>query len=345
MTLPVNPAPAFTSSVWGIHDAQFEGSQLPTGCGYYRVVLPLQQLAAHGWKTRCQPYTPPPEVAEYKLITAERLDRPQVLGHWRRLRATHRLAYELDDDVWNIDITNFAAYTTFSRYAVQDAVESAIQATELVTVTTEPLAEVVRKQTGHPNVKVIGNYIPESLLDMERPRREHVTIGYAGGASHAMDVALIASSVRKVMDTDPKLRFNSLGVDYRPTLGHNHARHTAWEDATADYYQHLDFDIGLAPLAPTRFNESKSALKALEYGALGIPVVASNFGPYPGYVIDGVTGFLAGSKKEWRDRIRELAADAGLRESMGVKAKELAAQHTIEGNWWRWRDVYQEVLQ
>jgi glycosyltransferase involved in cell wall biosynthesis len=57
-----------------------------------------------------------------------------------------------------------------------------------------------------------------------------------------------------------------------------------------------------------------------------------------------VTGFLVRSKSEWRDRIRELVADEDLRESMGAKARELAAQHTIEGNWHRWAAAYQEVL-
>ena len=336
----------FTSSVWGIHDAQTATDKaLPSGCGYYRVTLPLDQLAAHGWKVKYQAFTPPPEVAQYRLIVAERLDKPEVLGAWRRLRQRHRLAYEIDDDVWNVDVTNFAAYSVYTRYAVQDAVEAAIAVSDLVTVTCEPLAEVIRAHTSHPNIKVIPNYVPSSLLEMERPRREHVTIGWGGGASHAMDIAMIATTVRKVLDTDPRLRLHNIGVDYRPTLGHNHARHTKWEDWPGDYYQHLDFDIGLAPLASTKFGESKSYLKALEYAALGIPVVASNFGPYPGFVVDGVTGFLAGSKKEWRDRIRELVADADLRETMGAKARELAALHTIEGNWHKWAAAYQEVLQ
>jgi glycosyltransferase involved in cell wall biosynthesis len=321
---------------------------MPTGCGYFRITLPLDQLAAHGWKVHYQAFTPPAEVAGYRLIVGERLDRPQVLGAWRRLRQGHRLAYEIDDDVWNVDVTNFNAYSVFSRLSVIDAVESSIVTSDLVTVTTEALAETVRARTDHPNVKVIGNYLPASVLTTERKRSKHVTIGYAGGASHAMDIATIATSVRKVLDRDPSLRLHVVGVDYRPTLGHNHAYHTKWVDNPADYClgmaQSLDFDIGLAPLAPTRFNYSKSHLKALEYAAMGIPVVASDFGPYPGFVIDGVTGFLVTTKQQWRDRIRELVADADLRESMGAKARELAAQHTIEGNWQKWAGAYQEVL-
>jgi glycosyltransferase involved in cell wall biosynthesis len=61
-------------------------------------------------------------------------------------------------------------------------------------------------------------------------------------------------------------------------------------------------------------------------------------------VIDGVTGFLVSKKGQWVDRIRLLAADDALRESMGAKAREIAAQHTIEGNWHKWAAVYQEAL-
>jgi glycosyltransferase involved in cell wall biosynthesis len=92
------------------------------------------------------------------------------------------------------------------------------------------------------------------------------------------------------------------------------------------------------------FNSSKSFVKAAELGALGIPVIASDVPAYREYVIDGVTGFLVSTQKQWRARLRELAADEALRESMGAKAKELAAQHTVEGNWRRWADAYTPLL-
>lgn len=334
----------FTSSVWGIHDAQSVESPLPTGCGFYRVTLPLDQLALHGWKVRYQPFTPPPEVGEYKLIVAERLDKPEVLGDWRRFRQRHRLVYELDDDVWSVDQANVAAHQVYRNDSVQDAVQMACAISDLVTVTCEPLAEMIRSKTGQQNVAVIPNFVPESMLALERPRREHVTIGWAGGVSHTWDVSLIGRAVRTVMDQDPSLRLHIIGSDFRPTFGHSGARYTNWEPVVPDYYPKIDFDIGLAPLAETKFNESKSPLKALEYGALGIPVIASRFGPYADYVQDGVTGFLVSKEKQWRDRIRELAADAGLRETMGKNARELAAQNTIEGNWQRWADAYRSIL-
>jgi glycosyltransferase involved in cell wall biosynthesis len=243
-----------------------------------------------------------------------------------------------------VDQTNHVAYQVYSRYHVLDAVEIACQVADLVTVSTQPLAEVIRKQTGHPNVKVIGNYIPEFVLGLERHQPEHVTIGWTGGASHTLDVAMIARAVRRCMNTDKTLRLHVIGTDFRPTFGHTHARLTHWEADPRDYYKHLDFDIGLAPITSSTFNESKSFLKALEYAAMGIPVIASDFGPYPEFVQHGVTGFLAKRDKDWRDYIRELAADRELRETMGKKARELAAQYTIEGNWQKWASAYEEVL-
>ena len=337
--------PAAPLSVWGIHDSQNPPNDpRPSGCGYFRIVLPFDQLKANGWKAEYATNTPPARVAEFKVLVAERLDKPEVLGDWRRRKLQHKLVYELDDDLWHVSPLNTMAYRTYGIRSVQDAAAMCCTFSDMVTVSTEPLAEEVRKQSGNDNVVVIPNFISAALLEMERPRREHFTIGWMGGASHSLDLAVVAPAVRRVMEADTSLRLHVVGSDFRPTLGQIRARHTKWEACPADMYRHLDFDVGLAPIEATQFNESKSYLKALEYGALGIPVIASDFGPYREFVVDGVTGFLVGKEKQWRDRIRLLAADADLRESMGAKARELAAQHTIEGNWDKWAAAYRSLL-
>lgn len=341
----VDAPAAFTPSVWGIHDSQNPPRDpRPSGCGYFRIVMPFDQLRANGWKAEYATNTPPARVAEFRVLVAERLDKPEVLGDWRRRRLQHKLVYELDDDLWHVSPLNWAAYRTYGLNSVKDAAAMCCRFSDLVTVTTEPLAAEVRRQSGNPNVQVIPNYISASLLSMERPRREHVTIGWMGGASHTLDLAQVAPAVRRVMEQDQSLRLHVVGSDFRPTLGMIRSRHTQWEAHPHDMYKHLDFDIGLAPIEHSQFNESKSYLKALEYAALGIPVIASNFGPYPEFVIDGVTGFLVSKERHWRDRIRLLATDADLRESMGTKARELAAQHTIEGNWQKWAAAYGSLL-
>jgi len=110
-----------------------------------------------------------------------------------------------------------------------------------------------------------------------------------------------------------------------------------------DYYAKIDFDIGLAPLKATKFSAAKSAIKALEYAALGIPVVASDTPPYNDFVIDGVTGWLVRKDHEWAVRLRELINDEAMRTEMGTKAKEQASRHTIQEHWDDWATAYQGV--
>ena len=101
-------------------------------------------------------------------------------------------------------------------------------------------------------------------------------------------------------------------------------------DDPRGYYETMNFDIGLAPLVDNAFNISKSFLKPLEMNALGIPVLASDVGPYRGYVKDGVNGFLIRQDHEWLKRLSELASDDGLREKMSASARERAREWTIE---------------
>ena len=69
----------------GMHD--------DTGCGFYRVRLPLDQLAAHGHEVKrilgsdanwsiC---------SDWPLIVGQRIDKREALGTWRRLAMRSRL--------------------------------------------------------------------------------------------------------------------------------------------------------------------------------------------------------------------------------------------------------------
>jgi hypothetical protein len=249
--VPASGAPA----VWGIHDTQPDDSGRPSGCGFYRIVLPLRTLKANGWDTRWQAGTPPPESAPYRLVVGERLDRAEAQGHWRRLRARHRLVYEIDDDVFHVDPTNHMAYRVYGQPGVQDVVSHLAATSDLVTVTTEPLAEVMREH--NPNVAVLPNCVPGWLCDHPRPRNTKPVVGWTGGASHTLDIAMIAETVREFMRTRPDWDLHIVGTDFRPTLHLLTARFTRWEPDPEDYYRKLDFDIGLCPLTGSVFDAGK----------------------------------------------------------------------------------------
>lgn len=319
------------------------------------MILPHRELEKHGWDVtfagshvgRGNGFTTA-ETLGHDVIVAQRIDKPGTAFVWRECRtAFSRLVYEQDDDVFAIGKHNWNAYRVYQQEQVRDTCQHAMEVSDLVTTTTETLAEVLREHNS--NVHVLPNCIPEWVCDAERTRNDRPRVGWMGGGSHGLDVGLVASPVRRFLKRFPGWDLHLVGTDYRPTFKVPAKRSvfTQWVQVNDDqftYYRLPDFDIGLAPLTPDVFNQSKSPLKALEYGALGIPVIASDWGPYRDYVRHGETGFLVRRDHEWLKYMSELAADPDLRESMGQKAREQAREHTIEGNWQRWDAAYKSLF-
>lgn len=318
--------------IFGFHDQ--------SGCGQYRVIMPLHALERHGHEIKLQLGGTGEAAQGFQVVIGQRMDKHDALPIWRRLKAASRLVYEIDDDVFSVDTVNWMAHRVYSKALPQDTVIHAAEVADLVTVTTEPLAEVMRQF--NPNVAVLPNHVPTEILELERPRRDKLVVGWAGGASHAADIAMIAAQVRRFLDRTPS-ELHLIGTDYSETF-RRPARFTKWDPDLMAYYRNVDFDIGLCPLTGTKFDASKSHIKALECAALGIPVIASDVEAYRDFVIDGVTGFLVKREHEWFKRLTELANDPDLRESMGAKAKEHAAAWTIEKGWNLWEQAYRGLL-
>jgi hypothetical protein len=243
--------------VWGVHDFDpFSGS--PSGCGWYRVILPLSHLAANGWNAAWREGVPPPAADGYKVLVAQRLDKPEALPIWRRSRLSHRLVYETDDDWFSIDPSRFSGFSN-GRGVFLDSVVHAAQVADIVTVSTGPLAEVMARETGHRDIRVLGNCVPGALLGLERNRnRRKVVIGWGGGATHAPDLALVTPALREFLASHKNAELHMMGADFREQVGCP-VRFTEWvpADASLAYYRGIDFDIGLAPLTGTRFDASK----------------------------------------------------------------------------------------
>lgn len=86
------------------------------------------------------------------------------------------------------------------------------------------------------------------------------------------------------------------------------------------------FDIGIMPLVSDKKTIGKSALKAIEYMACGIPPVISPVGENRHLVRDGQNGFLANSTGEWVEKLRLLAKDKNLRQRLGTAAQSTVRQ-------------------
>lgn len=324
------------------------------GGGYYRMRQPLDELARHGHETSCAMAKSDVTADDADLIVGQFIGGQSVitgtsgvavsavvLVHhwWRNLARDAKLVYELDDDPFEVEPHN-PQYFHYANPVAHDSITHCLQVASLVTVSTPALAE--RLRTINPNIVVLQNRIDESMLSMQRPKRDKLTVGWAGSLSHLDDIKECAYGLRRTLDHhDVEAHF--IGADFRRLVGRP-IRFTPWCLKTTDYYNLIDFDIGIAPLLPTRFAETKSHIKALEYAALGIPVIASDAAPYRDFVIDGVTGWLVRYEHEWAKRLHELINDDAMRTEMGAAARKLAAQWTIQTGYKDWESAYEGVL-
>jgi len=87
-----------------------------------------------------------------------------------------------------------------------------------------------------------------------------------------------------------------------------------------------DFDVGVMPLLDEPFARGKCAMKALEYMAMGIPVVASPVGENCRVVKPGINGFLASTCTEWSNALEMLINDGSLRRAMGKRGRKMVEE-------------------
>lgn len=218
-----------------------------------------------------------------------------------------------------------------------------------ITCTSEALAEVGRRWNERVYV------YPNSLLfddfhhfDIRR-KPDEVRVLWQGGYSHFPDFYPLRSAFGEAARRMPQIKWVILGTLFNcvydnipmPLVEFHH-----WVDFTQFHIKYctLAFDINIAPLADTRFNASKSAIKFYEAAALKVPTLAQDSGPYR-EIIDGDTGLLFKTREEFVDKLEMLVKDADLRAKIGQRAYDWVREYRdAEKNVVALADFYRTLL-
>ena len=140
---------------------------------------------------------------------------------------------------------------------------------------------------------------------------------YMGTATHDQDFAVILSALDEVV----KLRPNSFELTIIGAVARPPNRRwlqyvnppqtaTAYPRFARWLLQQPPWDVGLAPLADTPFNNCKSDIKFLEYTALGVLSVVSDCTPYRASAIkSGGAVLVKNASNNWRDTFLNLIDD------------------------------------
>jgi hypothetical protein len=164
-----------------------------------------------------------------------------------------------------------------------------------------------------------------------------VRILIMGTATHDGDFALVERALDQVKTVFAEhVAIDLIGISTRGDLPAWANRPSVPPNASASYPGFVNWitqqhwDIGIAPLADTPFNRSKSAIKTLDYAAIGLPVLASDRLVYRGSLADGPGGWLVpDGEAAWFVAISRLIRSAALRRQLADGARTGLARFTL----------------
>jgi glycosyltransferase involved in cell wall biosynthesis len=301
----------------------------------FRIGLPFPLLDPTRFETAVG--TPGSDIFEYDVVFAHRLAGRSDL--WRHLCANYPdvlCVYDMDDDLLAVDPENTTCYRIFHPLAQET--RRNVEAADIVTVSSPVLAE--RYEKINPNVVVLPQVIPDGMCDWPRPAEDRpLTVGWAGSMHKQQDWPGIAEALQRFARIQPDVRFRMYGGDYTRGLLAGRCEFVPFTDPLT-YWRSLAFDIGIAPLVDTPFNRGKTTTKLLEYGAAGIPTVASAIGQYVEWIDEGVNGWLVRDPSEWLPYLIALTDDQH-RHALGDAARDKARESEVSKHVHRWESVFE----
>lgn len=354
-----------------------------TGCGIVRVELVakyLRKMLAEQVEVTTSTHATFDQVAVQNgalitpncdLVVHQRQYRPENLNMLKYLRWQLGIpaVYELDDSLHHLHPSN-PAYSSYASVEVKTCIENYIRECNAMTVTTEYMKKIYSKF--NKNIYVLPNCIDYDLFNDDAIQKhdhgDEIWLGWSGSVSHIADLDIIVDAVKKILHDFPKTKLALGGFDGHYTSPNGKPRYVwdgipynrivkiHWVYEPKNYPRLLShFDIALAPLTDTVFNRCKSNLKFLDFGACGIPIIASSVEPYSTTIKNGETGILiptaTKSKKEslsklWYDAIKSLILNVELRRKLAENAKLFVKQnYDMSVRVYDWFEVYKEIIE
>ena len=259
----------------------------------------------------------------HAVATVAEADR--LIEHCRR-HGMH-LVYDLDDDLLTIPDDHPEAAQLQALAAV---VLRLVLAADRVWVATPALAG--RLEGLRPDAEVMPNALDNRLWQPPAAQRSdgQIRIVYMGTATHDRELAfltLVAAALRRRYGD--RIRFEVVGVTSRALPNGFTRRLPDGDSANASYPGFVEWfgrqrwEIAVSPLVESPFNRCKSAIKLMDYAALGLPIVASRHPEYEAaFGGDHGVVLVDNDNQAWIDVLSKLIDDPAARERAGRLARE-----------------------
>jgi len=254
----------------------------------------------------------------------------EALENYRRFNKGVLLAFGQDDLM--IELPHYNEFRKQLYPDIRQRLRRAMRACDRLIVTSEALADAYRGWA--EDVAVVPNYLDGDVWGHLRSLRRQGSkprVGWAGAQQHSGDLEVIFDVVK---ETAEEVQWVFFGLCFKEWAEYGVEVHDPVDfDRYPETLAGLNLDLAVAPLAHNRFNQCKSNLKLLEYGALGIPVVCTDIDPYR----TGPVARVRNTKTAWLNAIRERSNDLDAAAREGDVLRNWVIGHwMLDDNLERW---------
>lgn len=337
------------------------------GCGFYRCLQPAMEMRRQGlMNTITDTQTTTREhVLQADVVVIQSPGSPQ-LNEALNFAKYHKkpVIVEIDDFVHSVSPNNpgYVSWNPSTLY-LSRFVNGFIKADACVVSTNQLAREYFPLNS---NIYVMPNYLNKDRWthNVTKQKDGLIRIGWAGGNAHIDDLKMISPVMQKIVrEYKGKVRFETMGITKKEFKGTFPMAEFADICPKCDYQgeylshggQPLDnypmvlasfgWDIALAPVVNTAFNNAKSDLKLKEYSAMGYAPIASKVTPYEEAKEDGCQVLLAKSFEDWYNYIKDLIDDPDKRNKMARKNKDWVERYWAEENVNKYSELLHKVIE
>ena len=143
-----------------------------------------------------------------------------------------------------------------------------------------------------------------------------VVIGWMGTAANFDSLKMVAPLLRRMAGQEGVSVHIVSNDQFEPLADVEGVEQSPW-CAEREVERLQGFDIGIMPLLDNGITRGKCGFKAIQYMAVGIPVVASPVGVNTELLGEEKAGLLARGPKQFEAALKRLVADESLRATMG----------------------------
>lgn len=334
------------------------------GCFYVRALMPSVNNGYDCDRLSLRSERIPAELSmklamRSDIIVFHRPDSEDAIGLASMMKKLGKKIVFDNDDTYRLDQDMIFSEQIQKR---QDTINSFVKMADLVTTTTQCLADEYRAV--NDKVVVLPNCIDPS--DWPTPIKNEtklVRIGIFGSATCNDDWEIIRDYLKE-LGNDERVQLVMFGLPasqdrtklvrdlYKTEISFWDTVNIEWHSLVQMYdyirtLRSLKLDIVIIPRKDNYFNRCKSNLKFLESSMLEIPVVAQSFSDkLSPYQNDKDYLLMAQTESDWHKQVESLIIDKEKRLELGKRAKEYVLEnYNIINKASLWESAYKSIYE